>query len=106
MLQAVRLRFIAASARPSVAVPRRRLHRLDFHPEVAALAKLPVVDSTSLRTMVVHLAGKSGKLLARFVLPPRSISGFRSSRTISATHRSSFPTVQEITGASKSAGSR
>lgn len=43
------------------------------NPDVAALARLPIVDSSSLRAVAANLAGKSGKLLARFVAPPRSI---------------------------------
>src|SRR3954466_7402870 len=35
-------------------------------PDIAALAKMAVVDSLSLRGVISNLAGKSGKLLARF----------------------------------------
>jgi uncharacterized protein YcbK (DUF882 family) len=72
----------------------------DFHPEVAALAKLPVVDSTSLRAIVANLAGQSGRLLARFVLPPRRIAIPILSNNLSYASKL-IPTVQEITGASK-----
>ena len=72
----------------------------DFHPEVAALAKLPVVDSTSLRAIVANLAGQSGRLLARFVLPPRRIAIPILSNNLTYTTRL-IPTVQEIAGASR-----
>ena len=72
----------------------------DLHPEVAALAKLPVVDSTSLRAVVSHLAGNSGRLLARFVLPPRSLAIPILAHNLNYTSKL-IPTVQEITGASK-----
>ncbi len=44
-----------------------------INPDIAAAARLPIVDSSSLRAVAANLAGKSGKLLARFVAPPRSI---------------------------------
>jgi hypothetical protein len=72
----------------------------DLHPEVAALAKLPVVDSSSLRHFVSNLAGKSGRLLARFVLPPHSLSIPPLANNLNYTSKL-IPTVQEITGASK-----
>lgn len=74
--------------------------QIDVHPEVVALSKLPIVDSTNLRRMVVHMAGKSGKLLARFVLPPRELRIPVLSKNLSYTSKL-IPTVQEITGASK-----
>jgi len=87
---------------PIVAIfaPAQATAQLDLHPEVAALAKLPVVDSTSLRTMVVHLAGKSGKLLARFIMPPRPIRIPVLASNLTYTSKL-LPTVHEITGASK-----
>jgi len=72
----------------------------DIHPDVAALAKLPVVDSSSLRRFVSDLAGKSGRLLARFVLPPRSLTIPPLANNLNYTSKL-IPTVQEITGASK-----
>ncbi|MEO7502543.1 MAG: hypothetical protein ABIW94_07885, partial [Gemmatimonadaceae bacterium] len=84
---------------PSVAAAQTT-PRFDVHPEVAAVAKLPIVDSTSLRAMVVHLAGRSGKLLAMFVLPPRNIRIPAIANNLSYTSKL-IPTVQEITGASK-----
>ncbi|HYN80194.1 MAG TPA: hypothetical protein VES88_01725 [Gemmatimonadaceae bacterium] len=86
---------IAAILAPDQASAQR-----DVHAEVAALAKLPVVDSTNLRRMVVHMAGKSGKLLARFVLPPRALRIPVLSKNLAFTSKL-IPTVQEITGASK-----
>lgn len=80
--------------------PTSALAQLDVHPEVAALARLPVVDSTSLRSMVVHLAGKSGKLLARFVAPPRPIAIPRLANTLKYASRL-IPAMHEVTGASK-----
>ncbi|MEO7503147.1 MAG: hypothetical protein ABIW94_10965, partial [Gemmatimonadaceae bacterium] len=84
---------------PSVAAAQTTA-RFDVHPEVAAVAKLPIVDSTSLRAMVVHLAGKSGKLLARFVLPPRNLRIAALANNLNYTSKL-IPTVQEIAGASK-----
>jgi uncharacterized protein YcbK (DUF882 family) len=74
--------------------------QIDVHPDVAALAKLPVVDSTSLRAIVAHLAGQSGKLLARFVAPPRPLAIPLLKNNLNYTSKL-IPTVQEITGASK-----
>lgn len=84
----------------AILAPRQASAQFDVHPEVAAVAKLPIVDSTSLRRMVVHLAGKSGKLLARFVLPPRNLRIPALANNLSYTSKL-IPTVQEITGASK-----
>jgi hypothetical protein len=86
---------IAAMLAPSPASAQ-----FDVHPDVAALAKLPIVDSTSLRSMVVHLAGKSGKLLAMFVLPPRALRIPVLSKNLTYTSKL-LPTIQEVTGASK-----
>lgn len=72
----------------------------DLHPEVAALAKLPIVDSSSLRAVVGHLAGKSGKLLARFVVPPHSLKIPVLANNLNYASKL-IPTVQEIAGASK-----
>lgn len=72
----------------------------DIHPDVAALAKLPVVDSSSLRRFVAGLAGKSGRLLARFVLPPHSLTIPPLANNLNYTTKL-IPTVQEIAGASK-----
>jgi uncharacterized protein YcbK (DUF882 family) len=81
-------------------VPASARAQADLHPDVAALAKLPVVDSTSLRAIVSHLAGNSGKLLARFIVPPRSLAIPVLANNLN--YASKFiPTVQEITGASK-----
>lgn len=80
--------------------PAPLVAQFDLHPEVAALAKLPVVDSTSLRSMVVHLAGKSGKLLARFVMPPRPIRIPVLAGNLNYTSKL-IPAVHEVTGASK-----
>src|SRR5512141_67315 len=72
----------------------------ELHPDVAALAKLPIVDSTSLRAMVTQLAGKSGKLLARFVVPPHSLKIPVLANNLNYAARL-FPAVQEVAGASK-----
>jgi uncharacterized protein YcbK (DUF882 family) len=96
-----RVRRIAAfAATVSVLAPASAIAQADLHPDVAALAKLPVVDSTSLRAMVVHLAGKSGKLLARFVAPPRSLTIPILANNLNYASKL-IPTIQEITGASK-----
>jgi hypothetical protein len=70
------------------------------NPDVAALAKMPIVDSSSLRSVVANLAGKSGKLLARFVAPPRSLQIPVLSGNLSYTSKA-LPAVQEIAGASR-----
>ncbi|HUQ20489.1 MAG TPA: hypothetical protein VM099_12820 [Gemmatimonadaceae bacterium] len=91
---------IAALTLISSTVPSALVAQTDLHPDVAALAKLPVIDSTSLRAMAAHLAGKSGKLLARFVVPPRSIRIPILANNLNYASKL-IPTVQEITGASK-----
>jgi uncharacterized protein YcbK (DUF882 family) len=92
---------IAAILAPAQAVAQAKaLTHIDVHPEVAALANLPVVDTTNLRRMAVHLAGKSGKLLAKFVLPPRQLRIPVLANNLNYTSKV-FPTVQEIAGASK-----
>ena len=70
------------------------------NPDVAALAKMPVVDSSSLRSMIGHLAGRSGKLLAHFVLPPRSIQIPAISGNLAYTSKV-IPQIQVISGASR-----
>ena len=69
-------------------------------PDVAALAKMPVVDSGSLRSVVGHLAGRSGKLLAHFVLPPRSLQIPVLAGNLAYTSRA-IPQIQTISGASR-----
>lgn len=66
------------------------------NPDVAALAKLATVDSSSLRAVVGMLAGKSGKLLARFTAPPHSM---QISLNLAYTSKI-LPQIQEISGAS------
>jgi uncharacterized protein YcbK (DUF882 family) len=83
-----------------ILAPAPALAQVDLHPDVAALAKLPVVDSTSLRSIVANLAGESGKLLARFVMPPRAIAIPVLSHNLNYASKM-IPTIQEITGASK-----
>ncbi len=68
--------------------------------EIAALARLPVIDSSSLRRVVGNLAGQSGKLLARFVAPPRSLSIPAVAGNLSYTSRV-LPGIQEVAGASR-----
>lgn len=68
--------------------------------EIAALARLPVIDSSSLRRVVGNLAGESGKLLARFVAPPRSLSIPAVTENLSYTSRV-LPGIQEVAGASR-----
>jgi uncharacterized protein YcbK (DUF882 family) len=70
------------------------------NPDVAALAKMPVVDSGSLRSMIGHLAGRSGKLLAHFILPPRSIQIPAISGNLAYTSKV-IPQIQVISGASR-----
>ena len=73
--------------------------QVSVNPDVAALAKMPIVDSSSLRSVIGHLAGKSGKLLARFVLPPRSLQIPILSGNLTYTSKLS-PQIQTVSGAS------
>lgn len=70
------------------------------NPDVAALAKMPVVDSGSLRSVIGHLAGRSGKLLAHFILPPRTLQIPAIAGNLTYTSRA-IPQIQEIRGASR-----
>jgi hypothetical protein len=70
------------------------------NPEVAALAKMPVVDSARLRSVIGHLAGRSGKLLAHFILPPRTLQIPVIAGKLAYTPRV-IPQIQEIRGASR-----
>jgi hypothetical protein len=73
---------------------------VSVNPDVAALAKMPVVDSGSLRSVIGHLAGRSGKLLAHFVLPPRSLQIPVISGNLAYTSRV-LPQIQIVSGASR-----
>ncbi|MEO7368427.1 MAG: hypothetical protein ABIZ36_10740 [Gemmatimonadaceae bacterium] len=68
-------------------------------PDIAALANLPMVDSSSLRSVIANLAGQSGKLLARFVAPPHSMAIPIFSGNLTYTMKA-VPAVQEVAGAS------
>jgi len=83
-----------------VAAPAAARAQVEIHPDVAAVAKLPIVDSTSLRAFAAHIAGYSGKLLARFVIPPRRLTIPVLANNLNYASKM-IPTVQEITGASK-----
>ena len=88
------LSFVAIAA-----IPAASMAQVSVNPDVAALAKMPIVDSSSLRSVIGHLAGKSGKLLARFVLPPRSLQIPILSGNL--TYTSKFiPQIQTVSGAS------
>ena len=89
------LSVAAAAIVPSVAAAQ-----VTVNPDVAALAKLPVVDSSSLRSVVKELAGKSGKLLARFVLPARSLQIPVFTENLKYTSHA-IPQIQEVRGASQ-----
>lgn len=82
------------------AVPTLADAQLTVNSDVAAFARMPIVDSTSLRAVISNLAGQSGKLLARFVAPPRSIQIPRLAGNLNYTSRI-LPGIQEITGASR-----
>jgi hypothetical protein len=73
---------------------------VSVNPDVAALAKMPVVDSGSLRSVIGHLAGRSGKLLAHFVLPPRSLQIPVISGNLAYTSKV-LPQIQVVSGASR-----
>ena len=91
--------IIAAAAVISI-TPALSEAQVAVNPEVAALARMPVVDSARLRTVVANLAGKSGKLLARFVLPPRPLQIPVVSGNLTYTSRF-VPQIQHINGASR-----
>lgn len=74
--------------------------QVSVNPDVAALARIPIVDSSSLRSVVANLAGRSGKLLARFVSPPRSIAIPRLAGNLVYTSKA-LPAIQEVAGASR-----
>ncbi|HXV16702.1 MAG TPA: hypothetical protein VD758_07980 [Gemmatimonadaceae bacterium] len=88
------LSFVAIAA-----IPAASMAQVSVNPDVAALAKMPIVDSTSLRSVIGHLAGKSGKLLARFVLPPRSLQIPILSGNLQYTSKL-IPQIQTVSGAS------
>ena len=79
--------------------PNAASAQVAVNPDVAALARMPIVDSSSLRAVIGNLAGKSGKLLARFVSPPRSLQIPRLAGSLNYTSKM-LPGIQEITGAS------
>jgi hypothetical protein len=81
-----------------VAAPVARA-QVAVNPDVAALAKLATVDSSSLRSVIGELAGKSGKLLARFVAPPRSMQIPVIAGNLAYTSKI-IPQIQEVSGAS------
>ena len=91
---------IIAVLAAGAAAPATVESQVKVNPDVAALAKLATVDSGSLRKVVGGLAGKSGKLLARFVSPPRSIQIPRLSGNLTYTSRV-LPGIQKVTGASR-----
>jgi uncharacterized protein YcbK (DUF882 family) len=74
--------------------------QVPVNPDVAALVKMPVVDSARLRSVIGHLAGRSGKLLAHFVLPPRSLQIPVISGNLAYTSKI-IPQIQVISGASR-----
>ncbi|HMA22044.1 MAG TPA: hypothetical protein VKO87_14640 [Gemmatimonadaceae bacterium] len=88
------LSFVAIAA-----IPAASMAQVSVNPDVAALAKMPIVDSSSLRSVIGHLAGKSGKLLARFVLPPRSLQIPILSGNLTYTSKL-IPQIQTVSGAS------
>lgn len=74
--------------------------QVSVNPDLVALARMPMIDSSSLRSVVANLAGRSGKLLARFVSPPRAISIPSISGSLNYTSKA-LPAVQEVAGASR-----
>lgn len=81
-------------------VPMSLGAQVAVNPDVAALAKMPVVDSSSLRRVVSNLAGRSGKLLARFTLPARAVQIPYISGNLAYTSKY-IPQIQTISGASR-----
>ena len=94
-MRAAILSVAAAALAPSIVAAQ-----VAVNPDVAALAKMPVVDSSSLRTVVKELAGKSGKLLARFILPARSLQIPVFTGNLKYTSHV-IPQIQEVRGASQ-----
>lgn len=91
---------IIAVLAAGAAAPATVESQVKVNPEVAALAKMATVDSGSLRKVIGGLAGKSGKLLARFVSPPRSLQIPRLSGNLTYTSKV-LPGIQKVTGASR-----
>jgi uncharacterized protein YcbK (DUF882 family) len=91
--------LLSALAAASPLSPRMLGAQLPVNPDVAALAKLAIVDSSSLRAVAGGLAGRSGKLLARFTAPPRSMQISLLSGNAVYMSRA-LPQIQEIAGAS------
>ncbi|HVF15993.1 MAG TPA: hypothetical protein VNA21_03755 [Steroidobacteraceae bacterium] len=94
---AASLSLIGATA---LIAPATGSAQVTVNPDLAALAKMPVIDSSSLRAVVANLAGRSGKLLARFVAPPRSIGIPAIAGNLNYTTKA-IPAVQEVAGASR-----
>jgi len=69
------------------------------NPDVAALAKMPVVDTSSVKRFIGSVAGYSGKLLARFTLPTRSLQIPVLSGNLAYTSKY-IPQIQTVSGAS------
>lgn len=90
--------FFAIAASQAVAAGNAEA-QAKVNPDVAALARMPVVDSSSLRAVVANLAGRSGKLLARFVAPARSMQIPVIAGNLTYTSKA-IPQIQEIAGAS------
>lgn len=82
------------------AAPSSLTAQVSVNPDVAAMAKMAVVDSSSLKAVIGHLAGRSGKLLARFVLPPRSLQIPIFTGNMAYTSKL-LPQIQEVSGASR-----
>ncbi|MEO8194374.1 MAG: D-Ala-D-Ala carboxypeptidase family metallohydrolase [Gemmatimonadales bacterium] len=81
------------------AVTSRASAQIVVKPDIAALAKMATVDSSSLRGVIAHLAGQSGKLLARFIAPAHSMSLPVLSGNFVYTMKA-VPAIQEVAGAS------
>jgi len=85
----------------AVTIASASLHaQVAVNPDVAALARMPVVDSSSLKRVIAGLAGRSGKLLARFTLPARAVQIPYISSNLAYTSRY-IPQIQTISGASR-----
>jgi hypothetical protein len=82
------------------AAPTSVMAQVAVNPDVAAMAKMAVVDSNSLKSVIGNLAGRSGKLLARFVLPPHSLQIPILTGNLAYTSKL-LPQIQEVSGASR-----
>lgn len=91
--------ILCAFSAAAIAYPAFAAAQVVVNPDLSALVRVPVVDSASLRSVVGALAGRSGKLLARFVTPPRAMSVTPLAGSLNYTSKM-LPGIEEVAGAS------